>query len=152
VADELTAKIVFPSSDAVKIRTGESINFKGAVASCDSPSYSWSFGDSGIEDSDKEDPGDVTFPTAGVYEVTFTVTDGEEKTDNASVTVTVCPPGDINGNGKVEMTDAILILQILAGTEGTDPNNIHSAADVNDDDQIGMVEVIYILRKLSGSK
>ncbi|MCP4105698.1 MAG: hypothetical protein GY749_09195 [Desulfobacteraceae bacterium] len=54
--------------------------------------------------------------------------------------------GDINGDGRVDMTDAVLALKILAGIK---PANIHTA-DVNGDNKIGIDEVIFILRKVGG--
>ncbi len=149
VADEpLIGRIVSPDSDMI-IYEGGSVNFQGAVASCDSTTYLWDFSDSGVESSDEEYPGDVTFPVAGVYEVTFTVTDDGKNADNVSVTVTVeIDPGDIDANQKIEVTDAILALKILAGMDISDA--IHLSADINNDNQIGMAEVICILRILSG--
>ena len=55
--------------------------------------------------------------------------------------------GDVNGDGKVDLTDAILCLQVLSGLA---PDNIHSTADVDGDGKLGLAEAIYILQKVAG--
>jgi YD repeat-containing protein len=55
--------------------------------------------------------------------------------------------GDINDDGKVDLTDAILSLQVLSGML---PNSINTAADVNGDGKIGMSEAIYVMQKIAG--
>jgi len=60
---------------------------------------------------------------------------------------TACPisGGDIDGNGSVELRDAILALQVVSGLASPD---VVPAADVNDDGRIGLAEAIYILRSV----
>ncbi|MEA1970289.1 MAG: Ig-like domain-containing protein, partial [Thermodesulfobacteriota bacterium] len=58
--------------------------------------------------------------------------------------------GDINDDGDVNLTDAILALQILSGAEPA--SSVYAEADVDRDDKIGMAEVIYILQKVSGMR
>jgi len=60
--------------------------------------------------------------------------------------------GDINGDGNVNLTDAILCLRVLAGldTSGLLRSDYGtSGTDVNGDNSIGIEEVIYILQKVS---
>ena len=57
-------------------------------------------------------------------------------------------PGDINGNGQINLTDAILSLQVCAGIPPT--TTVHKEADVNGDVRIGIEEVIYIMQKVAG--
>ncbi len=57
-------------------------------------------------------------------------------------------PGDIDGNKKVELADAVLGLKILAGIQSA--ANIQIGADVNADGKISIAEVIYVLRKVVG--
>ena len=57
--------------------------------------------------------------------------------------------GDVNGDRNVDMSDAILVLQIVAGLN---PGGIHLGADVNADDKVGIAEMIYILQEVSGLK
>jgi len=55
--------------------------------------------------------------------------------------------GDINGDENVDLPDAILTLQVLAGTEPS--SAVYKEADVNEDGRVGLEEVIYILRQLT---
>jgi hypothetical protein len=51
--------------------------------------------------------------------------------------------GDIDGDGKVTLADAIIALQVLLGM---DPAGVQIESDVNGDNKIGMEEVVYILQ------
>jgi len=55
--------------------------------------------------------------------------------------------GDLNGDNNVNLSDAILGLQVCIGLN---PEGINLKGDVNSDGKIGLEEVIYILRKISG--
>jgi len=56
--------------------------------------------------------------------------------------------GDINGDGNVDLTDAILTLKVLVGIE---PNsNVNKEADVNGEGVIGLAEVLYVLQNIAG--
>ena len=55
--------------------------------------------------------------------------------------------GDINDDGNVNLTDAILALQVMAELQ---PATVYKEADVNGDGNIGAAEAIYILQRLSG--
>ena len=60
------------------------------------------------------------------------------------------PDGDINGDGILNLTDAILALQI---TTGINPGQtIYKAADVKGDGKIGVEEAVYILEKVAGMR
>ncbi len=52
--------------------------------------------------------------------------------------------GDVDGNGVIDLRDAILVLKVLTGTASAD--NISVFADVNGDGKIGIEDLIYILR------
>lgn len=54
-------------------------------------------------------------------------------------------PGDVDGNGLIYLSDAILAMQILTGFGAG-----AVGADVNDDRQIGLEEVIYITQVVAG--
>ena len=56
--------------------------------------------------------------------------------------------GDVDGNKKLELSDAILAFQIIAGLDPI--QTIYKSADVNGDGKIGMEEVIFILKIVSG--
>ncbi len=53
-------------------------------------------------------------------------------------------PGDINGDGKVDLTDAIIALKILSGIEPAVTVNLN--ADADNDGKISLGDAAYILR------
>jgi hypothetical protein len=57
--------------------------------------------------------------------------------------------GDINLDGAVDLADVILVFQVLCRTQ---PPGIHRAADVNNDDRLGVADVIYLLQKAAGMR
>lgn len=59
-------------------------------------------------------------------------------------------PGDVNHDGVVDLSDAVLTLQILAGIVPS--QSVFKDADVNQDGRIGTAEVIYILQKAAGKR
>ena len=100
-------------------------------------------------------------PSTGYTFVNWTGTGGFSATTTNPVTVSnvtadmmitanfkIVLPGDANGNEKVDLADAILALQIVAGINST--QTINPDADINSDEKIGMEEVVYILQKLAG--
>lgn len=60
---------------------------------------------------------------------------------------TLALQGDINGDGKVDMTDAIMALKIL---DGFDPVGVIRGSDVNGDGRISMAEILYIIQLVAG--
>jgi hypothetical protein len=56
--------------------------------------------------------------------------------------------GDINGDGTVDLADAVSALQILVGLEPS--TAVRKEADVNGDGQIGLEEVMYIIQEAAG--
>jgi len=144
-AGELEISMV-PSED-LSIGKGNAVDFQGIVTVGNAPlTYSWDFG-GGAENSDAEDPGSVTFETDGDYIVTFTVTDKDGQNESVSVTIAVghVGKGDIDGNGYVELTDAILAVQVCAGITSL---SVNKEADVNNDGRIGIEEAVYILAEI----
>jgi len=69
---------------------------------------------------------------------------------NAFTTTVTLVTGDLNSDGKVDLSDAILIMQAISGAATDRP--ISKAADLNGDGKIGMAEVIYILQKAAGMR
>ncbi len=61
------------------------------------------------------------------------------------------PRGDVNEDDKVDLTDAIVTLQVLTTAGGTG-RTLPMAADANNDNKIGMEEVIYILQKVAETR
>ena len=58
--------------------------------------------------------------------------------------------GDINGDAAIDLTDAILALQIITGV--VQGQNIDNASDVDGNNKIGMEEAVYILENISGTR
>jgi protocatechuate 3,4-dioxygenase beta subunit len=73
----------------------------------------------------------------------FTISDG-----------TVAIKGDLNGDGAVDLADAILVFKVLSGTtlpaEAIRPWYAMSGADVNDDGKVGLSEALFILQSVAG--
>jgi len=90
------AIIIAPESDHT-ISVGESVVFRCTVANGNEPfTYLWDF-DGGAENSNQQDPGEVTFSEIGTYNVTLAVTDNDGDTDNDTVIIVVSeafPIGD----------------------------------------------------------
>ncbi|MCP4350604.1 MAG: hypothetical protein GY795_34485 [Desulfobacterales bacterium] len=61
--------------------------------------------------------------------------------------------GDIDGDHNADLTDALLVLKILAGIN-VEPREDYSTSgvDVNGDNKVGMEEVVYILQNVAGMK
>ncbi len=59
------------------------------------------------------------------------------------------PKGDLNGDSVVNLTDAIIALQVITGYTPSQLRTDYaiSGADVNGDNQVGPEELIYILQK-----
>jgi len=78
-------------STAVSILAGQNVSFTGSGSDSDGNTpltYNWDFA-GGASNSSIEDPGAVTFSTAGTYVVTLTVTDSMGATGSDTQTVTV---------------------------------------------------------------
>jgi hypothetical protein len=56
------------------------------------------------------------------------------------------PLGDVDGNGDVNLADAIFALQVVSGLKPT----VTPAWDVNADNRVGLPDAIYILQEVSG--
>lgn len=86
-----TASMTSPLSN-VTITQGGSVNWQASVTGGNTPyTHAWNFGSSGLSARNVEDPGTLTFNVAGIYTVTYTVTDSDGDTGSASHTVTVTP-------------------------------------------------------------
>ena len=56
----------------------------------------------------------------------------------------------MNGNGIVDLEDAIISLQIVSGLSVAPEYNIYIEADVDEDGKISIVEAIHALQMTSG--
>ncbi|NJL59632.1 MAG: spore coat protein CotH [Desulfobacteraceae bacterium] len=61
-----------------------------------------------------------------------------------------CAAGDINGDSRTDLSDAISALRICIGADVASPTFICKKASVSADGKIGIADVIYILQKVSG--
>ncbi|CAM2065895.1 PKD domain-containing protein [Sulfidibacter corallicola] len=126
VTDAPSGTITSPAGNQT-IDVGDSLNFAGAASDPDNTtplSFLWEF-DGAVPDQNVEDPGVVTFNTAGVYDVTFTVTDALGISDPTPATLTVTVNGPPNGtidtpvgNQNISVGESLN----FTGT-GTDPDN-----------------------------
>jgi carboxypeptidase D len=60
------------------------------------------------------------------------------------ISLSAVEPGDINGDGAVDLKDAIAALRVLSGIGVS--FHLHTKADVSGDGKIGLEEVIYVLQ------
>ena len=56
--------------------------------------------------------------------------------------------GDINGDGELDLANAIIDLQISVSIGPA--QNVYNASDVNGNDKLGIEESVYILEKVGG--
>ncbi|GAB6162858.1 hypothetical protein JCM12298_20180 [Desulfothermus naphthae] len=115
-------------------------------------SYKWDLDGDGTFDQETS-TGTVihTYPKAGVYNATVTVFDnkGASKKSNPII-ITIKSSvikGDLNADGKLDLTDAIIALKVTAGLSVT--QDIHLDAEPTGDGRIGPDDAIFILRKLA---
>ena len=57
-------------------------------------------------------------------------------------------PGDVNGDGQINITDVILILRHIAGWNTTIDDD---AADVNKDGRVTILDAVAVLRMIASS-
>ncbi len=91
----------------------------------------------------------------GIHNATVDVKDyaGNSAVQAAwTFTVAKVLPGDINGDGKVDLADAVLALKVMAGLgqTGVRANYAASGADINGDGKVGLQEIEFILQTVLG--
>ncbi len=57
--------------------------------------------------------------------------------------------GDINGDGIIDLTDVIRVLQVVTDQSA---DQIYKQADINGDGKIGLQELVYTLEKAAGQR
>ncbi|MBN1383223.1 MAG: cadherin-like beta sandwich domain-containing protein [Deltaproteobacteria bacterium] len=55
--------------------------------------------------------------------------------------------GDVNDDGNVNLTDAVLALQVISLVQ---PDDINTAGDADGDTRIGLQEAVYVLQRIAG--
>jgi lysophospholipase L1-like esterase len=98
--------ITSPSGN-VTIAPGQSVSFAGTGSDPENNvplTYSWNFGSGGPPPSTSQNPGSVTFPNAGVFNVTFTVTDSLGLPDPTPATRTITVQGATSGATLISQT------------------------------------------------
>jgi len=74
------------------------------------------------------------------------VLDGDIGAGVTLTTIELPVAGDINGDGAVNLADAILVIQVIAQLPR---GHVHANADIDGNGVIGIQEVLYILQKLA---
>ncbi|MBW2037898.1 MAG: dockerin type I repeat-containing protein, partial [Deltaproteobacteria bacterium] len=89
---------------------------------------------------------------AGVYKIVVFAEDEEHQVSDPSIAYVsiaeAIKPGDVNGDGKITLADAILAIKV-ACRMGVSSGDINVTADVNGDYRIGIAEAIYIMREMA---
>ena len=77
-----------------------------------------------------------------------TVLDGD--IGDGVLLATILPPilGDVNGDGLVNLADAIVVLKVMAKMGQGEV--VHTTGDVNGDGKIGLAEASYVVQKAAG--
>ncbi len=72
----------------------------------------------------------------------------EATTESGSITALDFTPGDLNGDGKINIKDVVLIRRYIIGDYDTKINE--NAANVNDDGKVNSADVILLRRYIAG--
>lgn len=75
-----------------------------------------------------------------------TFLDGDIGPGALPATIRTAVPGDVNGDGSVDLADVIVVLRMVTYMHF---GHIHSNADVTGDGRIGFPEAVYILQAIS---
>ena len=113
-----------PVSD-MTIAPGGSVTFSGSGSDPDNDlplMYSWNFGAGGPGSSMSVNPGAIVFPNAGVYMVTFTVTDALGKADPVPATRTVTVQTGGGGSPASLISQQVWTLRHVSSQETTGGN------------------------------
>jgi PKD repeat protein len=112
---EPAASILSPNSSEITLYEGESFNFEGVVTGGNEPfDFLWDFGDSGVSSVSEIKAEDIIFQKAGDYDVTFTVKEKNDTSDNDSVTIRVKIISDPKPVASIVSPDS---LEIVIGVE-----------------------------------
>ncbi len=67
--------------------------------------------------------------------------------DETEFEIYIISPGDINHDGRVNLEDVLLSLQVCAGT---DESVVYTDTETSGDGKIGMEEAVYVLQVIAG--
>jgi len=150
--DDNTTPSVNAGTDQFVV-SGDDVNLKGTVTDLDAGDewiYEWTLSApsgssiSSLTDDDTTEPS-FTPDITGVYSVSFVATDKAGVASAAdTVTITVYIPGDMDADGEITLSDVIMAMKVLVGTDVTGIQTIAIATG----DKIGLAEVVYILKAL----
>jgi len=98
---------------------------------------------------------DHTFQCNGTYVLTFLTRDINNNIATCETRLTVenginCTLGDVNGDQKLTLLDAIIAMKVVSGIFVDDMETI--SGDVNGDKQLGLAEIVYVLQMVSESR
>jgi hypothetical protein len=85
----------------------------------------------------------------GTHAVSCQATDAAGNVATKNFSLVVRPLGDLNGDGKINVSDATLSLQIVVGSLTPTPDQ-RNAGDFNQDDRINVQDTTLILRRAVG--
>jgi len=136
-----------PVADAGPDQTvlvNETVQFNGS-GSCDPDgeivSYYWDFGDgttaAGVTPTHN-------YTVNGTFIVTLSVTDNHNATDEDTCNITVYWNGDANGDGKVELFDAMYLAKSVLEITGFEAVDI--ASDVDGDGEVTLHDAMYLAK------
>jgi PKD repeat protein len=109
--------------------------------------YNWNFGDGTIINT--ANPATTyNYTQPANYTVTLTITDSVGRTDTTSTIIQIynvtAPPWDVNGDGKVDVTDIFLVAKAYGsspGEPGWDPR-----CDVNGDGKVDITDLFIVAK------
>ncbi len=82
----------------------------------------------------------------GTSTVTVSSVDGKATPDSCVVTVATANSGDVNGDGRVNVSDVTLLVNMILGTV----TMVQEAADVNGDDRVNVSDVTALVNIILG--
>jgi hypothetical protein len=138
------------SNTAVQLEKGETISLTATFAPEDATNTDvvWKSSDTSV--ATVSDDGVVNAIGAGTATITCTATDGSEVESSCTVTVPGdVAPGDVNNDGKVSLSDLMLVLNHVSGKKYLTGDAIE-AADVDGNGKVNLQDLMKILNYVSG--
>ncbi len=138
--------VILEQPSNTRVVKGEKVEFSIVVSGTPSLTYQWYKDGFEIENTGNENLviENAKQSDAGVYTCLVLNDFGVKLSDSFSLYVLV--PGDVSGSSGVELSDALMALQVMAGKTPSAP--VHISGDVNADGKIGMEEALYVLDRI----